>query len=222
MTYTPINWQTGDTITAAKLNKMDRGWNAETTVFFDGTLTTVDDGTETSYSNWASFEPDSPIVADSITVTIGGQTYECRNHASGYYEYGATWDDSIGGYDYSEYPFFIGVYDNLGTRLYTETAGTYTLRIETSSYVVSADFSAAVTLGVVPSVMLCVSGETTFDDMVAAYEDGRLLIFHTANVTYATYIITGFSNNSNCIFIPSSSSINASFDANGLFIVSLV
>lgn len=26
MSYTPINWQTGDTITAEKLNKMDNGW----------------------------------------------------------------------------------------------------------------------------------------------------------------------------------------------------
>ena len=42
MSYTPINWQTGDIITAEKMNKMDNGWSVESSSqqLFSETVTT--------------------------------------------------------------------------------------------------------------------------------------------------------------------------------------
>lgn len=125
MAYEPINWQTGDTITAEKLNKMDNGWSVTTerTTLFDGEVTTVHDG---GY-NEGTFTPDSPITADSITVTFNGTEYGCQNIGTDEYpEYGAPYSGTA--YNFSEFPF--NIYSGRNMTITTETAGTYTLKIE--------------------------------------------------------------------------------------------
>ena len=77
MAYTPINWQTGDTITAAKLNRCDNGWGYESTEILSETVTTADTYSggygvgELAYSQF--------INSPTIVVTFDGTDYTCPN-----------------------------------------------------------------------------------------------------------------------------------------------
>lgn len=96
-------------------------WNT----VFEGNVTTVADdpapiGTIENLS----------LNADTIKVTFNGTEYECNKNADG--SYGAPIDESTEEFDWSTYPFALGVLnvDNPRVDLYTQTAGTYTLKIE--------------------------------------------------------------------------------------------
>ena len=74
-----------------------------------------------------------PISANTIRVTFNGTEYECERQAMGdFFIYGASVDEQTGAFDWSEYPFCIT--SNSGNyppnEIYTETAGTYTIKIE--------------------------------------------------------------------------------------------
>ena len=86
MSYTPKQWQCGDTISAEELNRMEQGiveagqgggdcgyecTESETTIF-DGSLTTVSMG---EFSG-APFDSSQPIEGNSISVTFDGVDYE--------------------------------------------------------------------------------------------------------------------------------------------------
>ena len=93
-------------------------------VLTDETITTVyhDDLFEGQFA-YSTF-----IDADEIVVTFDGTEYTCQKIVvDGGFAYGGIGSD---GPDFSEYPFFI-VTDAEGNRLYTQTAGTYTVKIET-------------------------------------------------------------------------------------------
>lgn len=97
---------------------------------FEGSVTT-----EGESDAWGLIPNISAITADSIRVTFNGVEYTCEKVNGGY---GAPWDDDAQAFDFSTYPFFI-----TETEIHTETAGTYTLKIEEPQSGGSSDFSTA-------------------------------------------------------------------------------
>lgn len=163
MTYTPINWQTGDTITAEKLNKMDNGWGVSSTQLFSETVTT----TAGSMGNEAQLNYSSAINVDTLFVTFDGTEYECaRIERSSAYFYGGF---SGSAPDFSEYPFFI-YSDGNGNTIYTENIGTYAIAASTASIEISSSFDSAVVLA---GGFEVVSGTTTFQEACDAFKSGK-------------------------------------------------
>lgn len=183
MAYTPINWATGDTITAAKLNRCDNGWGYESTQLFSETVTTEDNGSGI-YEGQLAYS--QLITADTITVTYDGNEYTCPSIGAG--EYGAPYND--GNPDFSEFPF--NLYANGETYITTQTAGTHTVTASAGGVEVSADFNSAVNACVDASAlpMRCVHEVTTYDEMLSAKEAGRLLYFYSGS---SMHIIVYFS-----------------------------
>lgn len=201
MSYTPINWQTGDTITAEKLNKMDNGWGVENTQLFSEPVTT----TAGDFWNTATLTYSTAIDAPAITVTFDGTDYTCARtdrQVADSYSYGGTLPmtpfDPI---DFSEYPFII-ISESGTNTLITESAGTYTVAVIAPTVETSTKFASAVKSVAGNAPMLCVSGVTTSDEMVAAWQSGRLLYFVYSNTMY---IITYLDPSSSSTFMPTAS-----------------
>lgn len=179
MSYTPINWQTGDTITAGKMNKMDNGWGVQNTQFFSETVTTV----AGDYGNEAYLTYSTPITADSITVVFNGNSYTCAaismTTGTGYGGVDSSWN-----YDFSEYPF--AIVSRGGTNYFaTQNAGTYTVSATGDVMEVSDSFKAAVSSSFSsPPPLECIAGETTYDEMVAARQSGRLMYFYVNGICH--------------------------------------
>jgi hypothetical protein len=139
MAYTPINWQTGDTITAEKLNKMDNGWGIQNTQLFSETVTTVagDFGNSATlaYSDW--------IRNDTIIINFDGTDYTCDKItlSDTIYGYGGAGSKAL---DFTEYPFALVSVRNGSNTLYTETAGTHTISVAAPGMQTSDNFRAAV------------------------------------------------------------------------------
>lgn len=121
----------------ASVNVSGGGGETWNTVF-EGSVTTVADdpapiGTIENLS----------LNADIIKVTFNGTEYECNKNANE--SYGAPFDESTEEFDWSEYPFNLSpiIVDNPRVDLYTETAGTYTLKIEEPQSGGESDFSTA-------------------------------------------------------------------------------
>lgn len=168
MAYTPINWQTGDTITAEKLNRCDNGWSVTsgTTTLCDETVTTQDDDGD----NVAYLSTSETITAETIDVTFAGTKYTCAKSGE---VYGGA------GFDFSVYPFML--YDD-GT-IYTETAGTYTVKVEAveSAVEMSAQFAAAV-VSAAP-IMQMVEGVTIWQEVNDALASGSIVYVVQTNQT---------------------------------------
>lgn len=216
MAYTPINWQTGDTITAEKLNKMDRGWGYESTQLFSETVTTAEDG-QGMYSAGLAYS--QLIDADTITVTFDGTEYTCPSISKG--EYGAPYSGD--GFDFSEFPFNLST-DNTPVYLSTQTAGEHTVAVSVSTLQTSADFTAAVkaaiNLNMLP--LRCVEGVTTYNEVTSAMEDGRLVYFTANDETYEAVSKCFMVNTvgTTCTIVPTSTKIAAKFGRDdGLFYI---
>lgn len=93
-----------------------------------------DDVTTDAGSHYADAEinPTESINADHIRVTIDGTEYECDKSEvdSSSRQYGAPYDPGTDVFDFSEYPFGILI-DDGECYFNTQTAGTYTIKIET-------------------------------------------------------------------------------------------
>ncbi len=216
MAYTPINWQTGDTITAEKLNRCDNGWGVGSTQLFSETVTTV----ASPYGNEAQLAYSQIISDDEIVVTFDGTDYVCQNRDTSTPNsnfFGGV--DSSGNYDFSTFPFAIVSVLGPGNIVATETAGTHAVAAGTQSVDVSQDFEMAVGACVDTSTvpMECVSQATTYADMAQAFSDGRILFFKPYASATNMYIVVGFTS-SNVTFIPSDSSVTATI-TNGIFTV---
>ncbi len=216
MAYTPINWQTGDTITAEKLNRCDNGWAVESSsqTYFTETVTTVDeDGTA-----WGDFSYSTYIVAETTTVTFDGTDYVCtRQDDNATSVYGGY---SEGAFDFTDYPF--AFFSEQGANyIATSTGGTHTVSVAgtSSSIETSPAFETAVSSVVDTSTMpmLCVSGVTTWADMARAYDAGRILFFRPYAGVRNTCFVTSFTD-SGATFIPEFLGVTATFD-NGVFTV---
>lgn len=189
MAYTPINWQTGDTITAERLNRMDRGWSVGSTQLFSETVTTA--GQDGMYS--AALTYSQLINADTITVTFDGTEYTCpRIDAFDQYFYGGF---SEQGPVFTEYPFTISSF-NISNTVYTETASEHTVSVTATSMQVSSDFSSAVdaasTIDATMVPFRCIPGVTTYAEMRAAADAGRLLYFYAGSNNF--HLVIRFNN----------------------------
>ena len=187
MAYTPINWQTGDTITAEKLNKMDNGWGYESTQLFSETVTTAEqDGMYTAQLTYSGI-----IDADTITVTFDGTEYTCINLAPSdipITEYGAPWSDELEKCDFSTYPFTLSS-SSRGNELITETAASHTIAVTAQTIVTSSNFDTAAntamdsTIAAIPAPFQVVIGETTFKEVFDAIVAGKLpFVVYNENV----------------------------------------
>ena len=94
MAYTPINWQTGDTITAEKLNRCDNGWGASTTTneLYSGSMTVSAGGDGGAVIQAAIAEQLSN--ASQAVITIDGTSYTCDGFDDGgFWTFGAPYND---------------------------------------------------------------------------------------------------------------------------------
>ena len=207
MAYTPINWQTGDTITAEKMNKMDNGWGVKNTQLFSETVTTV----VGQRGNSAALAYSTLIDAPTITVTFDGTDYVCDVIDFMFKYYGGF---TPMGLDPTDYPFYI---ESMGqaNNIYTETAGTHTISVACDSIETSSDFRQAV-LSVGAPPMLCVSGITTYDEMDAARSANKLMYFYDSNGRSA--IVTNMGMTPIAI-TPDYSDITVEFDNDNIFTV---
>ena len=202
MAYEKQTWQTGDIITADKLNHIENGINSaqvysvSEVVRFSGSVTMVED--EGTY--YADIDCDLSDAPEQIKVTFDGTEYICEKISfdSGF-AYGGVGESEP---DFSEYPFFISA-DKDATIL-TETAGAHQVEISAVTETLNQDLADVI------SVMLLMNRVTNSADAVAAYNAGKLLYFTYGNPK-SFYIVTGIdnahnefvsipSNNIRCIF----------------------
>lgn len=190
MAYTPINWQTGDTITADKLNNMESGISAgengwevtsSTTQLFSESVTT----SERNGLSDANLVYSTAITADPLTVTMDGTDYSCsayrdEDNMGPYNYYGGF---GAGGPDFTNYPFFLVAGDD-GTNVFVTTAdGTYTVAAGTSSTTVTTtnNFDTAAQAAVGGAFYPLVIGTTTWAQVVDAMAAGKLVLRTWAN-----------------------------------------
>lgn len=185
MAYTPINWQTGDTITAEKMNKMDNGWGVEnsSTEIYAGSLTVSSSGGDVTIpSAIASTLTNTP----QLTVSIDGNPYTCTGFDDdGYWTFGAPYGD------YSTYPFSVYVEGTI-TKFTHQTAGTYAvvLMVVSSSVTVSEDFTSAIQAANVYTITDS-SGtlNKTFAEIRDAFIAGKTCIISRNNIHYSVYAV---------------------------------
>ena len=177
MAYTPINWQTGDTITADKLNKMDNGWSVQSTQLFSETGTTVSG----EYGNEGNLTYTEQVSYSTIIVVFNNTAYTCNRVLVNENTYGYGGVDEEWNYDFNTYPFALVFSKENGNIIATGTAGTYTVSVTAKPIETSDDFTNAVKKIVNPIPMRCISGVTTYDEMVAATDSGSLLYFYSGS-----------------------------------------
>lgn len=204
MTYTPINWQTGDTITAEKMNKMDNGWGVESTQLFSETVTTTDQGgmisAQLTYSTW--------IEQPTLTITFSGTDYVMPMIDNGewhiYGEVGAQ------GPSFANYPFCLVSVSGEGNTLYTETAGTYTVAVVGDSIATSVNFGTAVQtvvnqMAITPQWLE--EGVTTYQETVDAINNNRIVCFNAnGGIRYVSSVVSG-----RVVYVPEDASFTAGF-----------
>lgn len=210
MAYTPINWQTGDTITAEKMNKMDNGWGVqyELVTYFDNSVITED-----AHNRTVVITPTGDFsTANEITVTLDNTIYNLTGFDDdGYWTWGAPYED------FSEYTFSIYVDSGTGNYSFvTQTAGTYALKIQTSGMTVETSTAFNMAVNSVPTTagaVQCVSGATRRSDLSVGQS---LLYFWTSS--YGCFLITSVGRP--CTILPENANVTATFDpSTDIFIV---
>lgn len=126
-------WACGDDITANDLNRMEDGIEEALDKGYEcteGWVTLTDESVTTAQDQFGSVSStlaySTPIDADTIKVTFDGTEYTCDKALIGdMIAYGGVGEQ---GPDFSEYPFAIT--STNANLIYTETAGTYQVKIE--------------------------------------------------------------------------------------------
>ena len=185
MGYTKTNWQTGDIITAEKLNKLENGvvnasgFEVSFVTLTEENITSsnlVDDiyGAAMTYSSW--------ITADAITVTFDGTDYVCSKVID------TTKQTAYGGIDAESTPNFpFGIMSENGENMVvTETEGEHSIKIVIPNVVTTSDFDMGVNAAVMkeqPLIVTCsysegsgVSIDATYEIISKAFMDGRMII----------------------------------------------
>ena len=166
MPYTPINWQTGDTITAEKLNKMDNGWGFENTQLFSESVTTAT--VEDYHAPVGSLAYSKQITSDTLPVTFNGESYNLPLTVQ---EWGNIYGGlSESGLSFTRYPVCIVSNGDGHNDVYTETAGTYTISGSVPLIQTSEAFYSAVAHA---ENFAVVAGVTTFQEAVDAFKSGK-------------------------------------------------
>lgn len=201
MSYTPTAWQTGDVVTAEKLNKLENGvtsaqvYTESETVRFSGSVTTeAKEG-----FNVATINCDLSDLPEQITVVFDGTEYTVSKtgFGNGYFAYG---DFGETGPDFSEYPFVAAaLQESTTTSLYIENEGTHQMVIKVATKTVNQELADVIS-NVVP-IMRLIHNKTLSADAVEAFNDGKLLYFVGGGMTH---IVTGTENN-NFTYIPDGS-----------------
>ncbi len=207
MSYTPTVWQTGDTITAEKLNKLEGGVadatliDTEETVLFSGSVTTE----EHNGIYGAQIDCDLSDSPEQIKVTFDGTEYTCEkiDNGGGLIVYGGFGES---GPDFSEYPFGIVCVTGNSNSILTETAGAHQVEITAVTRSINQDIG-----NLFP---LIIKNETTnFEEMEDALARNRLMYFVQANKYYFITDINPIS------FIPEDNTIGISVDPDGTIII---
>lgn len=152
---------------------------------------------EGEYGSVGTLAYSTPIDADTIKVTFNGTEYTCdKTLMGGSVSYGGVGEQ---GPDFSEYPFAIISIAESGNILYTETAGTYQVKIEAvvpTSVSITSCFKKAVTEASKPLV-LNINNNTldkTFAEIRDAYLSGRTVLLTSPGLNSENhYPITGMS-----------------------------
>lgn len=150
MSYEKKEWKNGDVITADLLNHMEEGiaggfgYSLSEQVVFDDSVTTVKE-TEGDTFAFVDITLSGPL-SDTIEVEFNGTTYTTTYMVAPVSDklYGAPIDPNTGDYDWSQYPFVIRSDVNGYCNINTQTAGTYTFKITSSTITVTDEFKAAV------------------------------------------------------------------------------
>lgn len=217
MSYTPTNWQTGDVVTAEKLNKLENGvasggvYTESETVRFSGEVTTEN----AEGMGYADIECELSDAPEQITVVFDGTEYTVSKSDIGgeNFAYGGIGET---GPDFSEYPFAIAVTkQTIGpitqwhTAFYTETVSTHQVVIKADTKAVNQELADAIS-GVMP-IMQLVNGETLSADAVEAFESGKLLYFYytdPSDDSRTCYMVTGINTSTKRFtFVPENSDI---------------
>ena len=113
-------------IVSVKINGEEAGGGGSwQTVFEDSVTTEIEGGAPFAEGNIGGL---TNLSADSIKVTFNGTEYECNKIVQGGNNlYGGVGED---GPEFSQCPFTIMSSEGNGTLFFTQTAGTYTLKIE--------------------------------------------------------------------------------------------
>lgn len=102
---------------------------------FEGNVTAVEDG------DWCGVWLENlSLTQETLKVTFNGTEYECEKNADG--SYGAPLNESTDKHEWDIFPFNL-LTEEGDTVLSTQTAGTYTLKIEEPQSGGSSDFSTA-------------------------------------------------------------------------------
>lgn len=212
MAYTPINWQTGDTITAEKMNKMDNGWGVQETQLFSETVTTAQ--SPFGYAAGLAYTT-AEIPPATLTITLNSTDYVCTRQVTGSsFYYGAPPND------FSTYPFTLLIESS--SIIVTQTAGTYTVSARGEVVEISTTFSDAVKKSVdADSIPLeCIDGETTVYAMQDSMTDGRMMYFSDGEAFYFINRFVSATDNPTAVtFYPTTTDFTAGFDANGIFTI---
>ena len=115
-----------DIVVARKLSG-GGGGGGSWTVLTEESVTVGGEGGRLTYN--------TQITADAIKVTLNGTEYTVSPSVDTSpfgtsYTYGAQFSEELDRYDYSTYPFSVVSTPNGANTLHTETAGTYTIKIE--------------------------------------------------------------------------------------------
>lgn len=168
-------------------------WKSESSgQLFSETVTTVAEGTSSN----ALLSYAEPIAADTLKVTFDGTEYTCPKIeiGPGVYGYGGA---SPTGSDFTEFPFSI-ISLNGSNRIFTETAGTYSVSASEKQTTYTKDFTDAVES--IGWAYRAVSGETTMTDIYYAVNNQKLVYFYPKNnesgelLPYC-FLITGYDAN---------------------------
>lgn len=142
MTYTPINWQNGDIITAEKMNKMDNGWGSQIKTVVNETFTPQNG--ELYYETELVYN--KVINAPVITVVFDNEEYTCELAiVNGANFYGAEFSGETP--DFSVYPFTLISPPGYPNVVLTETNDSHTIVVKYPSIETSSDFNEAVEIG---------------------------------------------------------------------------
>lgn len=124
----------------SKVNVNVEGGSVTWATVFDGDVTTA----FAPGGSVGTISDNMPIEQNTIKVTFNGVNYECQKvyfGADENYFFGGVTQEGIP--NFSDYPFCIRIKPNNRAELLTETAGTYSLKIEEPQSGGGGDFSTA-------------------------------------------------------------------------------
>lgn len=196
MTYTPINWQTGDVITANKMNKMDNGWGSQIKTVVNETFT-AENG-ESYYQTELVYN--KTIDAPVITVVFDNEEYTCElSIENGTNFYGAEFSGETP--DFSVYPFTLISPPGYSNVVLTETGGSHTIVVKYPSIETSSNFNKAIEVG--SPLKKIILSEYTWQEVHDLVEAGNIVYYvnKTDSLTVNVYVVLSTGKSSSNYFI---------------------